>query len=48
MTDWSDGECSECNRNTSVVYVDGLGEACLVCLDQAAEQGDSDAHEVLE
>lgn len=45
---WDDGECSECNRNTSVVYVDGIGEVCLVCLDQAAEQGNESAREVVQ
>lgn len=45
---WDDGVCTECGRETDVTHVNGHGEACLVCLDQAAEQGDSEAHEVLE
>ncbi len=44
---WDDGECSECNRTTSVVHVDDLGEVCLVCLDRAAEQGNESAREVV-
>lgn len=43
---WEDGVCIECGRETGVVYVDEHGQMCFVCLDQAAEQGDSDAQEV--
>lgn len=45
---WDEGECHICGRETDVTRVDGIGAACLVCLDQIAEHGDESAQEVLE
>lgn len=37
MTEWTDGECAECGRETSVVHVDGHGPLGIVCLDRLSE-----------
>ena len=39
MTDWHDGECSRCHRETQVTRVDHdeFAECCLPCVDKLAE-----------
>lgn len=46
---WRDGECEnpDCARETRVVYVQGHGNRCIVCLDKLTEDDDAAAQEVV-
>lgn len=42
---WHEGTCDNegCSRETNVIYVDGYGDRCVVCLDRLAENGEVEA-----
>lgn len=40
---WHEGSCDRCRRETNVIYVDGHGSLCIVCLDKEAETGEVEA-----
>lgn len=39
-TDWHEGTCNDCGRETNVIHVDEHGTLCIVCLNQLAEQNE--------
>ena len=47
-SDWHDGICDRCERETSVIAVEHPDHdtACLVCLDTLAEREDTTAEEI--